>query len=385
MTVWKNDVLQDTNERRDFQNYLLHLIPPDMLKLYFFDGEKIADYFFSDAQVNIRDALMVLSGNDTFDILYNNVKRVLYRDKNEQNDSSERYLKCQRLYEESKSKLEQTKEQRQELLEKIDQTHANLDELKEDYKTKGGITLQQWQSLQADLTVEEELREQLNRERKQLAAEVLPFIILKKLVAKVLPQINDEEAFRSYKILENKLTAPSFIAEFEAALSEVGLSQAKQREQVLQHLNETLLVGDWDDYSPLFSLSQDETIRVSAIVQHLQTFNTNRFSDIKNQLTKSIERSKLIRGKIKDSNIEHLSDFVRQTTLLEGELEVLSTKLEHNELQIVVEKEDLETKTKILQSARDDLKELLKQESVKNLIQSFVFVVKIYRNIFTLV
>ena len=45
-----------------------------MLKLYFFDGEKIADYFLSDKDVNIRDALMVLSGNDTLGTLYSNYK-----------------------------------------------------------------------------------------------------------------------------------------------------------------------------------------------------------------------------------------------------------------------------------------------------------------------
>lgn len=69
LAVWKNGCRLEEEELLNFQNYLIHLIPPDLLKLYFFDGEKIADYFLSSKEVNIRDALMVLSGNDTFDML----------------------------------------------------------------------------------------------------------------------------------------------------------------------------------------------------------------------------------------------------------------------------------------------------------------------------
>ena len=65
MTVWRDGDELEEDELLNFQNYLIHLIPPDLLKLYFFDGEKIADYFLSSKEVNIRDALMVLSGNDT--------------------------------------------------------------------------------------------------------------------------------------------------------------------------------------------------------------------------------------------------------------------------------------------------------------------------------
>lgn len=67
LTVEKNGVTLANDSLANFQKYLLHLIPPDMLRLYFFDGEKIADYFLGSKELNIRDALMVLSGNDTFD------------------------------------------------------------------------------------------------------------------------------------------------------------------------------------------------------------------------------------------------------------------------------------------------------------------------------
>ena len=87
LSVWKNGQLLKNEDLLNFQNYLIHLIPPDMLKLYFFDGEKIADYFLGDKEVNIRDALMVLSGNDTFDILHDQVRRVLKNSEDSQSIS----------------------------------------------------------------------------------------------------------------------------------------------------------------------------------------------------------------------------------------------------------------------------------------------------------
>ena len=43
--IAKNGVLLGAEEVADFEKYLLSLIPPELFNLYFFDGEKIADFF----------------------------------------------------------------------------------------------------------------------------------------------------------------------------------------------------------------------------------------------------------------------------------------------------------------------------------------------------
>ena len=98
LSVWQNGQRLQEDELLNFQNYLIHLIPPDMLKLYFFDGEKIADYFFGSKEVNIRDALMVLSGNDTFDILYEQVKRVLKSSEKSGGSVAQEYMDAQNMF-----------------------------------------------------------------------------------------------------------------------------------------------------------------------------------------------------------------------------------------------------------------------------------------------
>ena len=85
------DTLAD-QDLADFQTFLLHLIPPALLKLCFFDGERIAEYLLDDQKNNVRDALMVLSGNDTFDIMYSNVRKVLTSSSSEEDDITREYL-----------------------------------------------------------------------------------------------------------------------------------------------------------------------------------------------------------------------------------------------------------------------------------------------------
>ena len=47
-TVQKNSKDLTEAEVADFEKYLLSLIPPELFNLYFFDGEKIADFFLEE-------------------------------------------------------------------------------------------------------------------------------------------------------------------------------------------------------------------------------------------------------------------------------------------------------------------------------------------------
>ena len=118
--VIQNGVTLSEDEVLNFQNYLIHLIPPEMLKLYFFDGEKIADYFLEKKEVNIRDALMILSGNDTFDILYENVKRVLKLSEAGDSDAAQKYLDAKITVEKTAAALSLIKQEADSLETEID-------------------------------------------------------------------------------------------------------------------------------------------------------------------------------------------------------------------------------------------------------------------------
>lgn len=76
-TVLKNGVSLTEDQIADFDKYIVSLIPPELFNLYFFDGEKIADFFMNEgSNARIKEAFLTLCGYDTFDIMRKNFKRI---------------------------------------------------------------------------------------------------------------------------------------------------------------------------------------------------------------------------------------------------------------------------------------------------------------------
>lgn len=210
LSVWQNGKQLHEDDLLNFQNYLIHLIPPDMLKLYFFDGEKIADYFFGSKEVNIRDALMVLSGNDTFDILHEQVKRVLKSSEKSEGSVAQEYLTAQGELETSRQSVAELQQEIESIQENIDELESEIERHKKEYSKHGGITLEEWTALHGQLKGEEEKRERLNWQRKTFATDSLPFIMIPDLVKKVVPQMQAESEHQTYKALKVSLEGEAF-------------------------------------------------------------------------------------------------------------------------------------------------------------------------------
>lgn len=180
----------------NFQNYLIHLIPPDLLKLYFFDGEKIADYFLSSKEVNIRDALMVLSGNDTFDILHDQVRRVLKGTEGTQNGSAQEYLSACAEVDEKRQEVDVLQQEFVQIKERIEEIGVEIEQEERNYEDRGGVTIDKWTELHDQLKTEEEKRERLNWQRKTYATDLLPFAMIPELVSGVCRRYSQRKSIR---------------------------------------------------------------------------------------------------------------------------------------------------------------------------------------------
>ena len=76
-SVLKNGADLSEDEIADFEKYVVSLIPPELFNLYFFDGEKIANFFMDEgSNTRIKEAFLTLCGYDTFDIMRKNFKRI---------------------------------------------------------------------------------------------------------------------------------------------------------------------------------------------------------------------------------------------------------------------------------------------------------------------
>ncbi len=365
--VSQNDIEMDTEEIATFQNYLIHLIPPDMLKLYFFDGEKIADYFLSNNQINIREALMILSGNDTFDILHDNVRRVLNLNKKSDEDQTGAYLEMQKQVAQAQENVEALQAFHNELLTKKIKAENELEQLRSQYAAHGGLTLSQWNDLQGELKTEEEKRERINWQRKSIATDILPFLILKNTVSKVLPQIKDEEEYMTYKLVQAKLNTSDFFSSFEQIMHDAGVQSNSAIKAALEQISNSLLSGNWDSFKALFCLSDDEKMQIHAVLNRVKDFDTHTLSRYQKRIDASLKRSKEIRAKIQSSDIEHIEDYTNEIAKLESNIQILQAQMGQNEAELESSKAILDSQTQHLAATRKQLEQQLKKASVSAL------------------
>ena len=329
LVVYKNENLLEDEELSNFQNYLLHLIPPDMLKLYFFDGEKIADYFMSSNEVNIHDALMILSGNDTFDILYENVMRVLKISENVQVSAAREYLEAKQSTEMVAVKCQSLESQIEENTKETEDLQMSVEEHKQAYADNGGITLDEWKELQNQLKEEEEKRERLNWNNKVAATDMLPFIMIPDLVSRIIPQIDKENEFATYKALKDSLESEAFNRVLKAAMNQTSSKNPTDDSFIiLDNIRAYLLNEKWNGFETLFDLSKDEEAAVQAGISRITSFNKNIFKQNRSRINKSIERSREIRNRLQNSNIENFQDYIQGLSALEEKIAVLKAKKE---------------------------------------------------------
>lgn len=368
LTVWQNGHQLEESELLNFQNYLIHLIPPDMLKLYFFDGEKIADYFLGDKEVNIRDALMVLSGNDTFDILHDQVKRVLKNSENAQSGVAQEYLSAQAEIEEDRQQVQLLLQEIDAIQETIEETTSEIERHKKEYTDHGGITIDEWTELHNQLKAEEEKRERLNWQRKASATDSLPFVILSNLVRQVLPQLQDEKEHQTYQTLKMSLENDAFSAVLENSVRAMGSQHVcKDAQDLFASISNYLLDKKWEEFVPLFGLSSDEEGQVQSVISRVNTFDPRVFARSQKRINTSLEKTKEIRSRLQSSSIENVESYMQTLSVLEEDLKIAELKKAHTEELLSIKQTDLDVKEKKLRGLKKAFEEQLKVNSVSTI------------------
>lgn len=368
LTVWQNGEQLDEDELLNFQNYLIHLIPPDMLKLYFFDGEKIADYFLGEKEVNIRDALMVLSGNDTFDILHDQIKRVLKNSENAQTDVAKEYLIVRNEVTELQQQILSMQQQIEAFQTEIDEIETEINRNQKEYAARGGITIDEWKKLNDQLKSEEEKRERLNWQRKAYATDLLPFVMLPELMGKLLPQLHLEQEYQSYRALKTTLEDKAFSGVLKSTLLEIGSKKIDHDSVVLfQRIREYLLNEKWGNFEPIFGLSSDEEVQVQTVAKHVSEFDSSVFARYQKRIHTSLERTKEIRNRLQSTNIENFESYLNVYSVLEEKSKIIHLKKEHEETLLELKNTDLEKKENELRLLKKSFEEQLKAQSVSDI------------------
>lgn len=365
LEVWQDERLLDEEGLENFQKYLIHLIPPDLLKLYFFDGEKVADYFLGNCEVNIRDALMILSGNDTFDILFENVRRVLKISESQDGESAKTYLALKQKSADLQARIHDTQKEITSLTATLEDLQTSASLLTQQYASHGGVTLEEWTAMHNELKAEEEKRERISWQRKALATDVLPFMIVSDLLKRVPDQIRSEKAYTAYRTLLEQIETPEFSSMLTSSIQQLGGNQPDHAGQrLLENIKNYFYNPGWDGFEPLFGLSNDEETQVQMTLTKVIGTEPAIFKRDQRRIDASLEKTKAIRAKIQSSDIEHFEEYVKELTRLEEEQKIVCIKIEHAHESCKQFEAEYMTVTAQLRSAKRAFEDQLKKESV---------------------
>ena len=374
LSVIKNDTFLNEEALTDFQNYLLHLIPPDLLSLYFFDGEKIAEFFLGEQHNNLKEALLTLSGNDTYEILYGSVRKLLNGVESGNNSIAQNYA-------DQKEALAEYLKTQQNLTLRLSEVDADIDSYelsikKEDeaYAASGGVSLDEWKTLHERIKAEEELRERLNLERKVAANDVLPFLILSSNLQSVYQQIKNEEEMQKRRVIQDAIRSDTFTDFLKKAIyTETGKNDSDNLVLLIQSY---FRQANNSDCKILFDLSGDEEAIVLNTVSKIMQSNRALFVDYQERIDDSIVRSKDLRESLNKSSVENFESHIMTISQLKIDLERAQTQKEKLLIELQMINDQIEAVNKALDVTRRALEAELKQQSVTALSDRMLLLVE---------
>ena len=327
--IVKNGKGLNEDEVNDFEQYIIQIIPPDLFDLYFFDGEKIADFFLEDgSKVRLKNAFLTLCGYDIFEIMNKNFKRML-SSSTLNNDTVNKYIELKDKINNSATEIEELKDRIFLNYKNIDEVDAKIKTLDINYKKKGGVSKKEWDQKFQEIKDEEKRREELNSNLKQIANDTLPFLILKTEIDNLLEQINKEENLYKIRSFSESLKINFIKQIFEKEFTKDSLTDKKIKSIEKQ------ITDFCKKNNILLDLSNEQIGIILYQINKIKQFDVDNIYKISDSIKKSIKRSQLIREEIDKCNVDKVDDYVlTKSQLLDEKTNLLNLSIKlSNEIQ----------------------------------------------------
>ena len=376
-SVVQNGEPLDGEAAADFQNYLLHLIPPELLNLYFFDGEKIAAYFLGEDHSHLKDALLILSGNDTYEILYGQVKRLAHGAETENHELARNYTDEKEAWETYIREEEELVLSQNQWRDQVNELDAEIKNEGENYAAGGGVSLEEWTELQRQLKDEELQRERIKNEARHAAADMLPFLIVKDLLPQIREQIRLEKEFQSYATMRELLAAPGLKRSVLKVVKKLGsLRAGEDAAEIVEAIQRFFENPSMEKIQVLFKLSEDDAAAVLNTVQEVERFDSSIFSAYSSRLAESFERGKAIRVRLQKSSIECLEEHLQRESDLKEQRRQAQNQVDQLQLRLTTLRQQMAEQKKRCDGARKALEAELKKRSVSSLAGRMLLLVE---------
>ena len=363
-TVHKNGCLIGEDEKQNFVNYLLSIIPPDMFNLYFFDGESIADFFLgSNGSKNFRNAFLKLYGLDTLSLMVENFER-FFRKRDGKDNANELYKKAKENVNKCETELNSLKSLMKDYENSLDLEQIKLQSLINDYSKSGGISLADWKEIMTNISKEEANRESINRTLKELANDYLPFVIIRRQLKILLSHIADEQEYKKHKAVVDLMQDSNMRNAIDDFFAKNNIHNVTGAE-FLNYIGEISLLNS--EHECLFDLSDAQANRLIAQIYAQLKFDPQTITQNVRLLSKSLSTSKKLREKLTSSNIDGYENYSAQKEAIEKSINDYKIKIEKLNAQIEDKEKQFEQYQAEFKVAREAYEKLLKNKSISEL------------------
>lgn len=350
--VYKNEVQLTNDAVADFEKYIISLIPPELFNLYFFDGERIADFFLDDGSSSrIKEAFLTLCGYDTFDIMRKNFKRISGNGTASAPGLDE-YIKVKDELTEARHSLSDLNLRLKDCLDNISNCEASIEAIEKDYQKKGGITEEEWNQKLSILKEEEKKRETYNNLLKKWANELIPFLMLRDKIEQLKLQIKTENNAIKYKhFLEviNLPTIQNLLGKNAKEIRDIALSQFGNRQR------------------SILNLSLEQNALLLAQISHILSFDVDKIYKCKKAIKRSLALSSRVKKELENSSISSVQEYMKKKAQLFEEKSALLVMRVELESQIVKQKEIVEQIEGNFVKVQARIEEELKKASITDI------------------
>ena len=351
-TVLKNGADLSADEIADFEKYVVSLIPPELFNLYFFDGEKIADFFMNEgSNTRIKDAFLTLCGYDTFDIMRKNFKRIRAGIPTSA-PALDEYIVAKDALASAESLYHDLTDRLKGCVDAIADCEATLDAEEKEYHQKGGITEEEWNQKLYTLKEEEKKRETYNALLKKWANDVIPFIMLRKQILALKAQMENENQALKYTYFCEVLNSPAVQALVKDKLAEI----------------DSAAFADFGtEKESILNLSFEQNSLILAQINTILAFEHDKIEKCKKAIKRSLNLTSKIRKEIDNSSITSVQEYMKRRAQLFEEKSALLVQRVELEQQLVAQKEALTLAEQQLGKVQTRLEEELKKASINDI------------------
>ncbi|MGN0246864.1 MAG: AAA family ATPase [Lachnospiraceae bacterium] len=351
-SVLKNGADLSADEIADFEKYVVSLIPPELFNLYFFDGEKIADFFMDEgSNTRIKEAFLTLCGYDTFDIMRKNFKRIRAGIPTSA-PALDEYIVAKEALASAESLYHDLTDRLKACVDAIADCEATLDAEEKEYHQKGGITEEEWNQKLYTLKEEEKKRETYNALLKKWANDVIPFIMLRKQILALKAQMENENQALKYTYFCEVLNSPAVQALVKDKLAEI----------------DSAAFADFGtEKEPILNLSFEQNSLILAQINTILSFEKDKVEKCKKAIKRSLNLTAKIRKEIDSSSITSVQEYMKRRAQLFEEKSALLVQRVELEQQLVAQKEALTLAEQQLGKVQTRLEEELKKASINDI------------------